>query len=297
MVLERLVPENFAEKKLWYAFFFGVVYSIIGIFVASILFPSDPSLVAVAFTAILLIPTIRKIYSIEERQIKDERKFSFKAIFKNHNDFVKFYLLIMLGIFIVYSISAIILPSFQINSLFREQLELRGAGAVDGNAISIGGLEFSQSLFWSLLSNNIIVLIACVIMAFLTGDGAIFLLTWNASLWGTIFGVTARNAGFFTNTHPAIFLGLILLIVLPHAFLEILGYIVGAISGGLMSNDIELELGESRKEQYQGKFWKTVIVILIIAIIIIIIGAVVETYVLENSTLYADIIRQSYSVV
>ena len=294
MVLERLVPENFAEKKLWYAFFFGVVYSIIGIFVASLLFPSDPSLVAVAFTAILLIPTIRRIYSIEERQIKDERKFSFKAIWKNQNDFVKFYLLIMLGIFIVYSISAIILPSFQINSLFRDQLELRGAGAVDGKAI--GGITFSQNLFWSLFANNIVVLVACVIMSFLTGDGAIFLLTWNASLWGTIFGVTARNAGFVSNIHPIIFFGLILLIVLPHAFLEMLGYIFGAISGGLMSSDIELEQGESRKEQYQGKFWKTVLYILIIALIIIIIGALVETYVLNNVTIYADIIKKSYMV-
>jgi len=297
MVLERLVPENFAEKKLWYAFFFGILYSIIGIIIASLLFPADPSLVAVAFTAILLIPTIRKLYSIEERQLKAERKFSFKALWKDENDFIKFYLLIVLGIFIVYSISALILPSFQINSLFREQLELRGAGAVDGKAISIGGMAFSQNLFWSLIANNVIVLAACVIMSFLTGDGAIFLLTWNASLWGTIFGVTARNAGFVSNQHPLILLGLILLIVLPHAFLEMFAYILGAISGGLMSSDIELEPGESKSDQYQGRFWKAAFWILIIAVIVVIIGALVETYVLENATIYADIIKQSYMAI
>ncbi len=294
MVLEHLVSEKILEKKLSYVFFLGVIYSVIGIFIASILFPADPSLVAVAFTAILLIPSIRKIYRIEEKQAKQEKKFSFKAIWRDENDFIKVYLLLMLGIFLVYSISALILPSFQINSLFRDQLELRGAGAIDnlaGNAFS-----FSNSLFTSLLLNNVLVLIACVILAFLTGDGAIFLLTWNASLWGTIFGVTARNASLVSSINPIVLLLLILVIVLPHAILEMLGYILGAIGGGLISSDIEVDIGERKRDRFKKTYWKMAMWILIIAVVVIVAGVLVETFVLENVSIYAKIIQQSYLV-
>jgi uncharacterized membrane protein SpoIIM required for sporulation len=294
MVLERLIPENIAEKKLTYAFFLGVIYSIIGIVIASLLFPADPSLVAVAFTAILLIPTIRKIYQLEEDELKREKKFSFKALWKDENDFTKFYLLVILGIFLVYAVSALMLPSMSVNGLFRDQLELRGAGVVENIS---GHASFTGGLFLSLLANNFIVLIACVIMAFLTGDGAIFLLTWNASLWGTIFGVTARNASIISHVSPVLILGLILLIVLPHAFLEMFSYILGAISGGLMSNDVVVEKGESKKDRYQGKYWKTALIIFVIALLVVVLGAAVETFVLDNVSIYAKIIQQSYMFV
>lgn len=292
MVLEHIIPEKIIEKKLIYAFLLGVIYSIIGIFVAAILFPADPSLVAVALTSILLIPAIRKIYSIEEKQAKRAKKFSLRTLWKNEHDFIKVYLVILLGVFLVYSISAIILPSFQINALFREQLELRGAGAVD----NIAGQAFSQDLFFSILINNFLVMLACLLLSFFTGDGGIFLLTWNASLWGTVFGVTARNASIVSHQNPLLLLLIVLVIVLPHAFLEILSYILAAISGGLMSSDIEFDPGEKRKEQFKSYYWKSIVVILLFALIILVLGVLVETFVLENVSTYSKIIEQSYLV-
>jgi len=290
MVLEHIISGKIIEKKRIYAFYLGLIYSVVGIGLASLLFPADPSLVAVAFTAILLLPSIRILYRIEERQIKKDKKFSFKALWKDENDFISVYLLMILGVFIVYSLFALFLPSFQVNGLFRDQLELRGAGAVD----NIAGHAFSTGLFTDLLTNNILVLIACVIMAFLTGDGAIFLLTWNASLWGTIFGVTARNASFVSHMNPFLLLLLIFCIVLPHAFIEILSYILGSISGGLMSSDIELDPGESRKQQFRKSYWKMAFLIFCLAILFVLIGAFVETFVLDNVTIYSRIIEQSY---
>jgi uncharacterized membrane protein SpoIIM required for sporulation len=295
MVLERLVSEKIIERKLIYAFLLGVIYSIVGIVLAAILFPADPSLVAVAFTSILLIPSIRKIFSIEERQAKEVKKFSFKRLWHCQNDFIRVYLLILLGIFLVYAVSALILPSFQVNSLFRDQLVLRGAGAVDGPA-SGRAFAFSSNLFLALLINNFIVLIACVIMSFLTGDGAIFLLTWNASLWGSIFGVTARNASFVSSMSPLVLLGLILLIVLPHAFLEMMSYILGAISGGMMSSDIELDEDEKREDRFKKFYWKFILWILVFALIFLLIGSIVETFVLNNVSIYQTIIEQSFII-
>ena len=282
MVLEHLFPEDWLEKKFLYSFILGAGYSIISIIFAKILFPADPALVAVAFTSLLLLPELYKLFSIEERIEKKEKKFGLKELFKDNKSFVKIYVSIALGIFLVYALGAIFLPSFQVNQLFREQLEMRGAS---------GGAVFDQPLFWDILINNWWVLLACFLISLMTGDGAIFLITWNASMWGTVFGVTARNAALFSNANPFLYLILILLIVLPHACLEILAYILGAISGGVISKDVLLEKFESKRfnEVFKYNFW-----LFIIAIIILIIGALVETGVLCNIDLYQQIITRSY---
>ena len=74
MVLEHLFPEDWLERKSRFAFLLGTGYSAIGLLIASTLFPSDPALVALAFTALLLLPELDKIFSIEERQEHMDRK-------------------------------------------------------------------------------------------------------------------------------------------------------------------------------------------------------------------------------
>ncbi|MBU1854649.1 MAG: stage II sporulation protein M [Nanoarchaeota archaeon] len=284
MVLEHLFPEDWLEKKAWYAFLLGAGYSIVAIIIAKTLFPSDPALVAVAFTSLLILPELYKLFSIEERIEDKEKSFSFKELLKDNKGFIKIYLYITLGVFLVYAIAGLVLPSFQVNQLFREQLEMRGAS---------GGATFTAPLFIEILLNNWWVLLACFLISLLTGDGAIFLITWNASMWGTIFGVTARNAALYSQANPFLYLAIVLAIVLPHAFLEILSYITGAISGGVISKDVLLEKFESKrfKEVFNYNVW-----LFLIAVLILIIGALVETFVLDNITIYKDIIMQSYMV-
>src|SRR3989344_3506703 len=183
MVLEHLFPEDWLEHKGRYAFLLGVVYSIIGVLIGSILFPSDPALVAVAFTSLLLLPELYKIFSIEERRESMEQRVSLRSLWRDDAEVVRIYVFLFLGILLVYAIGTILLPSFQTNNLFREQLEIRFGQGFAGNAVSGTGL------FLSLLTNNFLVLTACFILALLTGDGAIFLITWNASVWGAIFGI------------------------------------------------------------------------------------------------------------
>lgn len=282
MVLERLFPDDWLEQKARYAFVLGAGYSLLGIVLSKILFPADPALVAVAFTALLLLPSLSKLFAKEEKRERKEKKFSLKELWKDNQEFIRVYLFLALGIFLVYSLAAIVLPSFQVNQLFREQLEMRGAS---------GGAIFDTGLFLDILINNWWVLLAIFFLSLITGDGAIFLITWNASLWGTIFGVTARDAAIYANTNPFIYFLMVMVIVLPHAFLEILAYILAAISGGVISKDVLLE-------KFESKRFKEVFVynamLFVIAIIVLIMGAWVETYVLNNIDLYRDIIVQSY---
>ncbi len=299
MVLEHLFPEQWLEKKGVYALILGAGYSLIGIILAKILFPKDPALVAVAITAILMLPELYKMFSLEEKKEEQEKRFSVKELFKDNKDFVKTYLLLAAGIFIVYAIAASVLPSFQVNTLFQQQLEMRGATGKmiqEPSGLSSGMasiFSLNGGLFWMILKNNWWVLFACFFVSLLTGDGAIFLITWNASLWGTIFGVTARNAALYANVPIMYYLLLVLLIVLPHAFLEILSYILGAISGGVISKDVILEKFESARF---NRVFMYNFMLFIFAILILIIGVVVETWVLGHATVYKDIILQSYMI-
>jgi len=287
MVLEHLLPADWLERKASFAFLVGIIYAVIGIIIAKMFFPKDPSLVVVAFTSILLLPLMRKLFSIEEKQEKHEKQFSLKRLFKDEGDFVKTYLFLAAGVFLVYVVASIMLPGFEVNSLFREQLELRGAGAS-------GAATFTSGLFMNILINNIGVLLACFALSFFTGDGAVFLVTWNASLWGTIFGVTARNAAAAAHTNPWWYLFLVLLIVLPHAIIEMLSYILAGIGGGLISADIEVDKGEKKKDRFKKVFYSYTGSLILAAVILLLIGALLETAVLDNVTLYRNIVMQSF---
>jgi hypothetical protein len=291
MVLEHIFPEDWLEKKGRYAFLLGIIYSAIGILIASILFPGDPALVAVAFTSLLLLPELYKIFSIEERQESMEQKVSLRALWKDDIDVVRIYIFLFLGILLVYSVSTIIMPEMQANNLFREQLEIRFGQGFSGQAST--GI-FSSGLFYDLLSNNFLVLIACFIMALLTGDGAIFLITWNASVWGTIFGVTAKNASLFSGENAFYLFGVIMLVVFPHMMIEAISYFLAAISGSVISKDVILE--EFASHRFMEVFGFN-LYLLLFALIFLVLGALVETFVLQHVGIYQEIIRMSMMAV
>ncbi len=303
MVLEHIFPEDWLEKKGRYAFLLGIIYSVVGVLLASILFPSDPALVAVAFTSMLLLPELYKIFSIEERKESLEKQIDLRSLWRDDIEVVRIYIFLFLGIMLVYSIGTILMPSLQTNELFREQLEIRfddslpvgevtaGAGTLESSIFASNIQNWNSDLFFGLLSNNFMVLLACFIMALLTGDGAIFLITWNASVWGTIFGITAKGAATFTGQSTVYVFGLIMLIVFPHMMIEALSYFLAAISGSVISKDVLLEKFAS------DRFFEVFginLYLLLIALGFLILGAFVEMWVLDNVQIYQEIIKQSF---
>ncbi len=296
MVLEHIFPEDWLERKGIYAFLLGAGYSIVGVLVASILFPGDPALVAVAFTSMLLLPELYKIFSIEERQESLEQRVSFQSLWRNDIEVVRIYVFLFLGVLLIYSIGTILLPELQANNLFREQLEIRFGQGFAGSATagSATGEIFSSGLFYVLLTNNFLVLMACFILALLAGDGAIFLITWNASVWGTIFGLTAKNAAVFAGKHPLYFFALIMLIVFPHMIIEAISYFLAAISGSVISKDVLLEQFASQRffEVFGFNLY-----LLLFGLLFLLLGAIVETFVLQNITIYQEIIQMSFNAM
>ncbi len=288
MVLEKIVPEKWLERKASYAFLVGAFYSIIGIILARLLFASDPAIPAIAFTSLFLLPELITMFTIEEAQQEKRKKASIMSAWRDNGDFFRVYLGLFLGILLISTIAAIMLPSLTVNSIFHDQLAMRSESfGASGNAIASGD-AIGNGLFLSLLQNNAIVLAAVFFVALLAGDGAIFLISWNATLWGAIFGVTARNAAYVSSGNPFVFFAKIAATVTPHVLLEASAYILAAMAGGLISRAAERDGWGSTA--FRRVFAENLLIIGL-AVVTVIIGAGVEAIALNTSESYARIVQ------
>jgi uncharacterized membrane protein SpoIIM required for sporulation len=132
-----------------------------------------------------------------------------------------------------------ILPQLGFNtfSILKEQLLVDPA---------LRGRAFDTGTFLSIFSNNWWVLLACFLVAIVIGDGAIFFVAWNASSWGALFGYRAFAAGINAGASPLLYLLLVFAITFPHVILEGGAYILAAISGNVISDEIIQHKAEIR---------------------------------------------------
>ena len=278
-MLEELLSVKAIRQRPSYGLLLGACYAAIAIGLALWLFPDDPALIAVALITLMFYPTLTSFLKsgedIEARK-KELNPFTF---FHDHFPLYKLYLGFFLGVFLVFSLFSLSLPALAANYLFRNQMSL-----------FLGAASWNQGLFTDLFLNNLLVLLVIFLTAFFLGEGGILLITWNASVWGTIFGSLARNAGLATQHSPSGFFFIILAIILPHMLLEAFGYFTSAISGGAISK------GLLKEKMGSGRFLrilKNTLAALAIAVAFVALGAIVETYVLQNATTYQTLIQYS----
>ena len=244
MVLEHLFPEDWLEKKVRYAFIIAVVYATVGIIAARLLFGANSGIVSVIFTSLFILPYLQKMFSKEEREEEAEKKYflarlkSLKLFFKN-NQAIRVYLAIFFGIYFTYMFYSFLLPQLGMNTfnIFKEQLFIDPA---------LRGRAFDITSSFSIVANNWWVLLACFLLSIISGDGAIFFITWNASSWGTIFGYRALSGAMYSGESALLYLAIIFAITLPHVILEGASYILAAISGNVISNEIIKEKQDIR---------------------------------------------------
>jgi len=261
-MLENILKPNWLEKTPRFAFLIGIVYSIIGIIAAYIVFPKSQGIASIAFLSLLLVPSLSSILSIEEIQDTQSKKFSLKKIFQDHSDVLQVYFMLFLGIFLAYALFSIKFPNLLVQGVFSNQLKIIGVNV--GQAV--GGLDF-----WSILTNNLKILLIFFVLSLIFGAGSILFLAWNASVWGVVFGYMATHyVNAFDN-----FFGTFLK-VMPHMFLEAGAYFFAIVAGGIMSQAVLRESIGSKKFNY---VMKDGIVFLSVALLLLLLGAFVEVYI------------------
>ncbi|MFW9873622.1 MAG: stage II sporulation protein M [Candidatus Thorarchaeota archaeon] len=278
MALESLVKPSIAAKNIKTMFFIGFLYASIALFLSTWIFRSHASLVMVFLTVIASIPFMYKTMKMEENyDVKLKKEFS---ILKEHFLVLKGLLALFIGYVLAYSFWFIVLPSGTVQTLFTTQLETIN---VINNQIS-GAAVSSNSVFFQILLNNMKVLLFCLFFSFFYGAGAIFILTWNASVISAAIGTFVKEklaalalaVGIPSVFHYFQFFSLGILRYAIHGIPEIAAYFIGGLAGGIISVAmVNRHLEGSRFSIIMRDAFD----LGLIAVIILIIAAFLEVYI------------------
>ena len=236
MVLEQLFRLRWIERKE-HAFFLGFIYSLIGLLSAMFIFPASVGLMSVAFTSLLLIPSLNLLLKMEENVEIREKKLSLGQLFSDHKDIFKVYIFMFLGVFLAFSITSLLLSEVNLQQMFASQL--RSAG--------IHGLAIIQDPLLRLILNNLLVFFVCFVLSLVYGAGSVLFLTWNASVWGVAFAFFVKQTSFAIGANPFYEFTSSILPFLPHMTTEALAYVSAAIVGGVVSKAVLREKIFSRR--------------------------------------------------
>ena len=251
MVLENIISVKQTEKNPIYAFFLGVMLTSIAILLGYRVFLSNAGLATIAFIIMGSMPFLRKLISIEEKE--EAQANTFKKAFKRNEPIIWLFLNFYLGIALTYFLVSSFLSPELSEILFKAQQ----------NVFS-GSITYSLDNFdlAPIIGNNLGIILLSLILSLLYGVGAVFIITWNASVLGTFLAYK----GF-----PA------LLKYLPHATVEFLAFFMAAIAGSILSEAIE-------KKDYKGDRFKNILrdvgLLVSLSVALIIIAAVIEVSVI-----------------
>lgn len=237
MVVEALLYPLKAEKKPWEMFFLGFLYTSIGAILSLWIFADQASLIVVFMITMAALPIFYNTTKLEES--KDMIMDKETAILREHNKAISFFMYMFIGITVACAVWYILLPSSIVNQLFDKQAETIQA---INNQVS-GNVVYNLNILWKIFFNNFKVLAFSILFAFVYGAGAIFILTWNATVIGAAIGNFIRsNIGNYTsslglfesgNYFHIVSLGLLKYSI--HGIPEIAAYFYGGLAGGILS--------------------------------------------------------------
>jgi len=278
MVLESLINPIKAEKKPWELFFIGLVYSSVAILLSFWIFYEHASLVMVFLTTMACIPLIYNVIKLEEKKdivISEEN-----TLLKEHGKVILFLMFLFLGFTVSFSLWYTFLPTGLAQNAFSVQTQ-----TITNINTGITGSFFQNfDILTKIFFNNFKVLIFCVLFSFIYGVGAIFILTWNASVIGAAIGNFIRTG----ISAEASMLGLIgaakyfrifslgFLRYAVHGIPEIAAYFIAGLAGSIIS--IAVIRHDIGTKKYERIILDTSDLI-IIAIVILFLAALLEVYV------------------
>jgi len=255
MVLDRLIESKEALKDPFKTFILGIFISVISLFITYTMFSQTLGLYTIIIITLAALPFMNRLLRYEEKQ--DESIMETSTFFQRYGDIILAYIAFFCGMTLAMSLSFVILPENVSERIFHEQI-------TEINIIR-GKFEFGNK-FTAIFMNNFSVMMLSFLFSFLFGCGAIFILSWNASVLASAIGLIAKNLGGVKGLPSAV------VMFLPHGTFEITAYLIGAIAGGLASAAI------TRRKSFKflgimqdcGK-------LLLISFLFLIVGAFIET--------------------
>lgn len=280
-MLESMVNPRRIEKGSWKMFFVGIIYASLSLLLVNWFFSKDvvlsqySGMIVVTFAVMFSLPFM--YYIIKKEEAEDENVVGFLSVWKIHKDAIFALMWLFMGFIVAFSFWHIVLGN---STLFNAQIEtycrINSPGNILGcvekytfskTASGTTNVVTKQVRFLSIIENNVYVMIFTLFLSLIFGAGAIFVLTWNASVISTAITI------FTQNTIKEIPLGIFRYMI--HGFPEIAAYFITALAGGIFGVGV-------LRNGIRGKRFihvlENAVILLFIALMILIIAAIIEVY-------------------
>ncbi|MBR9706835.1 MAG: stage II sporulation protein M [Candidatus Diapherotrites archaeon] len=281
MVLESILQPDDVDNRPELVVIMALVATSIALLLTGIAFSSESSMLWIAFVTIALMPFMVAFFKKEEFEAVSYDKET--TFMERNSDVLKLYYLFFFGIIFATALWYAMLPQDTITDLFGEQLKTVKSvqdlsNSMTGQFLGLGNVFDKNTVL--IFENNLWVLILILITSFIYGAGALFIITWNASVIGVFIGDTIRQ--LYTVVYSGAEYGGLLafghgfyasLGFLPHGILELAAYSLAAVAGSILSAAIV------RKKHLKNEFkivTKDALVLIAIAILLVALGAFVE---------------------
>lgn len=153
-------------------------------------------------------------------------------------------------------------------------------GQLTGQVIGTVSKASFKDVFSLIFLNNFNVAIKAIVMSFFYGAGALFLISWNASVLAGVVAldifvsmaplVSEGLKGFFIGIFQSCFL---FIGYLPHGLPELLAYFLVSFSGAMIARDLFKGLFNS---EFRWQIIKDFIFIFLLALLLLFVGAIIE---------------------
>ncbi len=275
-MLESLMNPFKAKRKPWEMFFIAILYYSVACILSLWVFKDYATIVTLLLTIVAVIPIIYNAIQLEEEE--SARPEVYSRILFGHFKYFSFTMYFFGGLVVASALWYVFAPTHIVQSLFNAQIK-----TIMGINIT-GHVSQSFGLFATIFFNNIKVLIFCIIFSFIYGSGAVFILTWNASVIGVAIGYYIRTklaaisayTGFQYMAHYFGIFSIGLLKYTIHGIPEILAYFIAGLAGSIIS------VGVIKKRYSSDGFSRTLwdaSNLILIAIFITFVAAILEVYI------------------
>lgn len=242
MLPELILKEERADS-FSHIFVLGLFCSLAGFVAANSLFPSESSVLSIVFASIpLVFPLTTKFLADEKEQGE-----SYLEEF---------------GIYSVLFVGQA--TGFTLISLLRPE-----AFSLQAEVAGISGRAVAGGFFTQILSNNLLVFAGILAVSAVIGSAGVFILVWNASVLGKFFASLIQDLTgleFLTGSSQVA----TPLAYVPHATLEMSGFILAGVSGSMISAAVY-------REHFDKGTWLSIVKLTLAGLLCVLIGAILET--------------------
>ena len=264
MVFQIFYSKEYISNKKSIIILISLAYTFFGIGTSFILFKEfNQSVISLALISLMLLTTFKDLFI---DQISISKSIGIKHILVDFRNKFIIFSNIFIGIFAGFSFFSLMLPSYAAEFFFNSQF---------GFMITTSAKDlFSNLVISDIIINNLGVLLVSLVTSFLFGIGTVFLfiVVWNASLLGVIFGEVAKHTSLIESKSIIIIFLVILFASILHIITEISSYLIVGIIGDKFSISI------INKDSNLFNTVNIIIIFLIISIFLLIISAFIEVY-------------------